>query len=180
MDILKQMSNVNEAVQYNGTNNGRVNILQPNIEDRFTMTDRIPVNSTKYSFRDAMIGNWYNTTLSNAFFSKENAQIIQNGIRSGVYKKSNNQYVIGEQSIDELHIIMRSTFLSTSKNQPENIMGQIQELNDNVLTYAINKVYGEADGYMKYKRDASSLVTPIAMPIMSSTSNKQLELKKWF
>ena len=160
--------------------NGRVNILGPNIDDRFAMSDRIPINSTKYSFRDAMTGNWYDTKLSNAFFSSGNIQIIQNGIRSGVYNKSNSQYVIGEQKQDELQIIMRSIFLQYSKNLPDNIPQQIEDLNKTVLDYAVNQVYGEADGYMKYKRDASTLVVPLALPILSYSNSKQLELKKWF
>ena len=160
--------------------NGRVNILGPNLDERFSMSDRIPINSTKYSFRDAMTGNWYDTQLSNAFFSANNVQIVQNGIRSGVYNKSNKQYVIGEQNQDELKIIMRSIFLQYSKNLPDNIPRQINELNKYVFDYAINQVYNEADGYMKYKRDASTMWTPLAPPILSYSNDKQLELKKWF
>jgi hypothetical protein len=174
MELIKQMSSGDQD------SNGRVNILGPNIDKRFSMSDRIPINSTKYSYRDAMNGNWYDTELSKAFFSGINIQIIQNGIRAGVYNKSNHQYIVGEQSLDELQIIMRSIFLQNSKNLCEDIPGQINDLNQIVLKYAINQVYGEADGYMKYKRDASTLVVPIAMPIMSSTNDKQLELKKWF
>jgi len=174
MELIKQMSSGHQD------SNGRVNILGPNIDKRFSMSDRIPINSTKYSYRDAMNGNWYDTELSKAFFSGINIQIIQNGIRAGVYNKSNHQYIVGEQSLDELQIIMRSIFLQNSKNLCEDIPGQINDLNQIVLKYAINQVYGEADGYMKYKRDASTLVVPIAMPIMSSTNDKQLELKKWF
>ena len=162
------------------SSNGRVNILGPNIDNQFALSDRIPINSTKYSFRDAMTGNWYDTQLSNAFFSVKNIQIIQNGIRSGVYNKSNKQYVIGEQNPDELQIIMRSIFLQYSKNLPDNIPEQINDLNKNVFDYAINQVYGEADGYMKYKRDASTMWTPMAMPVLSYSNDKQLELKKWF
>ena len=165
---------------YNGPNNGRVDILGPNVEQQFSLYDRIPVNSTKYSFRDSMAGNWYDTQLSNAFFSSKNIQIIQNGIRAGVYNKSNQQYVVAEQNMDELQIIMRAIFLQYSKNLPTNIPSQIKDLNKIVLEYSINQVYGEADGYMKYKRDASTLVVPLAMPIMVSTNGKQLELKKWF
>ena len=160
--------------------NGRVNILGPTIDDRFAMSDRIPINSTKYSFRDSMTGNWYNTKLSNAFFSEKNIQIIQNGIRSGVFNKSNKQYVICEQNPDELQIIMRSIFLQYAKNLPHNLPEQISDLNKNVFDYAINQVYGEAEGYMKYKKDASTMWTPIAMPILSYSNDKQLELKKWF
>ena len=160
--------------------NGRVNILGPNIEQRFSMSDRIPINSTNYSFRDAMTGNWYDTKLSIAFFSVQNIAIIQNGIRAGVYNKSNQQYVIGEQNINELQMIMRGIFLQYSKNLPTGIPTQISDLNKLVLDYAINQVWGEADGYMKYKRDASTLVVPLALPILSYSNDKQLELKPWF
>ena len=160
--------------------NGRVDILGPNIEQLFSMADKIPINSTKHSFRDAMTGNWYDTQLSKAFFSGKNIQIVQNGIRAGVYNKSNQQYVVGEQNMDELQIIMRAIFLQYAKNLPSDISEQINDLNKIVLDYSINQVFGEADGYMKYKRDASTLVVPIAMPVMSTTNDKQLELKKWF
>lgn len=160
--------------------NGRVDILSPNTNLLFSMTDRIPVN-TGTSFRDAMKGNWYDTTLSLGFFSAENITIIQNGIRAGVYKKSNQQYIIGIQNEDELKIIMRSIFLQNSKNLAINFPEQIEILNNLVLDYAINQVYGETEGYMKYRRDASTLVVPLALPILSTNkSSKQLELKKWF
>ena len=159
--------------------NGRVNIISPDTNTLFSMPDRIPVNECT-SFRDAMTGNWYNTVLSDAFFSAGNIQILQNGIRAGVYKRSNGMYVVGNQDCDELKIIMRSMFLQYAKNLPTDITGQIQELNKLVLDYAIKQVYGEAEGYMKYKRDVSTMYTPIPRPVMSKTNDKQLVLKKWF
>ena len=106
--------------------------------------------------------------------------MIQNGIRAGVYNKSNGQYVVGEQNCDELKIVMRSTFLQYSQNLPDNIPQQISALNQYVLDYCIKYVYGEAQGYMKYKFDASTLVVPIALSIMSKTNDKQLFLKNFF
>jgi hypothetical protein len=143
------------------------------------MFDRIPANQCP-GYRDAMQGNWYNTVLSDAFFSKENIQLLQNGIRAGVHQMSNGQYTVGEQNCDQLMMIMRSTFLQSSLNQPENITAQIERLNTLVLDYAIPQVYGEAQGYLKYKYDVSNLVVPISTPIMSSTGDKQLELKPFF
>jgi hypothetical protein len=169
------MNNLNNQIS-----NGRVNILGPNSDVRFSMSDKIPVNSTNYSCRDAMTGNWYDTELSKAFFSGKNMQILQNGIRAGVYNKSNQQYVVGEQNMDELQIIMRGIFLQYAKNQPSGIAQQIQDLNKIVLDFSVNQVWGEAEGYMKYKRDASTMWTPMTMPIFSHTNDKQLELKKWF
>jgi hypothetical protein len=106
--------------------------------------------------------------------------IIQNGIRAGVYKKSNGQYVISDQDGDTLKIIMRSVFLQHTSNQPTNIKGQVNELNKIVLDYSIPQVYSEAVGYHKYLEDASTMYTPIAPPIMSSNNDKQLVLKPWF
>ena len=85
----------------NNKNNGRVSILEPSTDIRFSMTDRIPVSQCS-SFRDAMTGNWNDTPLSKAFFSSQNMRIIQNGIRAGVYNRSNGQYVIGEQNLKEI------------------------------------------------------------------------------
>ena len=160
--------------------NGRINILTHDKNNTiFKIKDSIPINSKK-DFRGAMTGNWYNTILSDTFFSKENIQILQNGIRKGVYELSNKQYIISEQNIDELMIIMRSIFLQYSKNLKNNIKNQIQILNKYVLDYAINQVYGETIGYIKFKYDVSTMYEPISRPVLSRTNNKQLELKKWF
>ena len=158
---------------------GRIDLLGPNIEQLFAMSDRIPIDGSKFSMHGAMNGNWYDTKLSEAFFSAENIQILQNGLRAGVFAKSNNQYIIGEQSSNELGTVMRAIFLQKSKNLPNNIAGQISDLNEEVLEYTIRNVYGEADGYMKYKRDVSTISLPPPMPILVHNS-RQLEMNKWF
>ena len=163
----------------NKTNNGRVDIKTPNTSKLFQMYDKIPANQCT-TFRSATEGLWDSTTLSQVFFSEQNIQIIQNGIRAGVYKKSNGQYTIGPQDCDSLKIIMRSVFLQYSANQPNNISEQITELNKIVLDYCIQQVYSEAQGYMTYVNDVSTLVVPIERPVMTSNNDRQLELKSWF
>ena len=163
----------------NKVNNGRVDIKTPNTSALFQMYDKIPANQCT-TFRDPTGGLWDPTPLSQAFFSQQNIQIIQNGIRSGVYHRSNGQYTIGEQDCDSLKIIMRSVFLQQSANQPGNYQEQISQLNKIVLDYCIQQVYSEAQGYMKYIDDASTLVVPIAHPVMANDNDRQLELKPWF
>jgi len=131
----------------NIVNNGRVNIKTPNTSALFQMYDKIPANQC-VTFRNATEGLWSQTPLSQAFFSQENNQIIQNGIRAGVYKRSNGQYIIGPQDCDSLKIIMRSVFLQHAANLPNDIPHQINELNKIVLDYCIQQVYSEAQGYM--------------------------------
>jgi hypothetical protein len=59
-------------------------------------------------------------------------QIIQNGIRAGVYKISCNNYVISQQPDTELKIIMRAIFLAHSENKSCGIKEQIKELNQQI------------------------------------------------
>lgn len=163
----------------NKVNNGRVDIKSPNTSTLFQMYDKIPANQC-VTFRNATEGLWMSNSLSNAFFSQQNINIIQNGIRAGVYHRSNGQYVIGPQDCDSLKIVMRSVFLQYSANQPNNITQQITQLNKIVLEYCIQQVYSEAQGYMKYINDASTLVVPISHPVMANDNDRQLELKPWF
>jgi hypothetical protein len=163
----------------NKVNNGRVDIKTPNTSALFQMYDKIPANQC-VTFRNATEGLWSPTPLSQAFFSQQNIQALQNGIRAGVYNMSNGQYVIGPQDCDSLKIIMRSVFLQNSANQPNNYKAQITQLNKIVLDYCIQQVYSEAQGYMKYIDDASTLVVPIAPPVMTNDNDRQLEFKSWF
>lgn len=158
--------------------NGRVDILEPNM-NQFSLFDKIPAKQMS-GYRDALQGNFQDSPLSCAFFSKENIIILQNGIRAGVFKKSNGQYLIGNQDEDSLKIIMRSTFLSYSANMLHSIPEQIKALNQIVLDYCIGQVYGEAQGYIHYIKDASTLAVPIDRPVYSSKEGKTLELKSWF
>ena len=98
-----------------------------------------------------------------------------------VYQKSNNQYTVAPQDCDSLKIIMRSVFLQHAANQPNNIAGQIEELNKIVLDYCIHHVYSEAQSYMKYLHDVSTLAVPLSTPIVESQRDKNNYLMpKWF
>ena len=164
----------------NKVNNGRVNIKTPNTSALFQMYDKIPANQC-VTYRNATEGLWNETPLSQAYFSKQNIQILQNGIRAGIYERSNGQYLIGPQDCDSLKIIMRSVFLQHAANQPHNIAGQIEELNKMVLDYCIFHVYSEAQSYMKYLHDVTTLAVPLSTPIVESQRDKNNYLMpKWF
>jgi len=159
--------------------NGRIDIQSPDTRSLFNMYDKIPAHQCT-TYRNPLEGQWDDSTLSNAYFSKENIQIIQNGIRAGVYKQSNNQYIVAPQDCDSLKIVMRSIYLQYSANLPGNVSGQIEALNQMVLNFCIQQVYSEAKGYMKYLSDASNMYVPIAHPILAKDDDKELVLKPWF
>jgi hypothetical protein len=170
---------MNNQKQPHKFSNGRVDILGEKMNDLFQMYDKIPAKQMT-TFRDPLQGIWDNTSLSNIFFSNKNVDIIQNGMRAGVYEKSNGQYVISNQDEDTLRIIMRSVFLQNATNQPDNIIEQVKELNKIVWNITIPQLYGEAQGYYKYLSDASTMYTPLALPVFAENNDKQLVLKNWF
>ena len=161
------------------SSNGRVDIKSPSTCDLFKMYDKIPANQCA-TFRSPTEGLWDDTKLSEVFFSNYNIQILQNGIRAGVFQRSNGQYTIGQQDCDSLKIVMRSVFLQNASNKPFNIKGQVEQLNNIVLNYCIQQVYSEAQGYMKYVDDVSTLVVPIAHPVQASNTDRTIEFKSWF
>jgi hypothetical protein len=159
--------------------NGRVNILNDNSNDVFQLFDKIPVNNKASAYTDAMMGNWSATNLSRAFFSTSNIIILQNGIRAQVYKRTRK--FIGQQSEDNLKIVMRSIFLQNAANLPKDITGQIVALNKTVYDYCVPSVINELDGYVKYIRDVSTLAVPMSRPMYSSMrGSNPLEFKAWF
>ena len=156
--------------------NGRINLLDaPN---PMILYDRTPIKSTDYC--DALIGNLESSSLSKAFFSAQNQQIVQNGLRAGVYKLSGEQYVIAPQPFDQIKIIMRAMFIEYARHLPEGISGQVEELNRQVYRYAVPRLYSEAQGYLQYLKDASTLAIPLATPVNSVTYDKTLEMTKTF
>lgn len=160
-------------------NNGKINITGPNISTKFSMMDKIPIISNS-DYTNSLTGNFEKSRLSNLYFSKDNIEIIQNGIRKGVYDKSSGKILIDKQPEDQIVTVMRSMYLQYSKNLDYNISSQIQELNLHVLKYCINNIYNEAVAYLKYKQDSSNMYTPMNNPTYSNKKNKTLELKPWF
>lgn len=174
--------NVNQVTQIlqHDKYNGRVNIVEPSDPmARIKMQEQIAIKNKSSSYYDAMIGDWEWNALSKAFFSKENMQIIQNGLRAGVAKMSNSEIIIPPQNVDTLTIIMRQTFSAFAEHVPTDIPGQIERLNRRVLDRAIPVVYSEAVGYMKYMMDISTLRVPLDMPKLPDRDYKSLEIKRF-
>ena len=159
--------------------NGKINIMGPNISAKFSMMDKIPLN-TNTNYQNVLTGNFERSKLSDAYFSRQNIQIIQNGIRKGVFDKSQSRILVDNQPEDQIVTVMRAMYLQHSKNLEVNIAQQITELNNFVLNYCIIHVFNEAVAYLKYKEDASTMHIPMQHPIYSNKTNKTLEQKPWF
>lgn len=136
---------------------------------------------TEVSFSGDMLrGNWDHTALSDAFFTRRNADVLQMEIRNEVYRMSGpKKYVIDNQDVDELKMIMRAMYLQYAKNSPHNIEGQIKELNDLVIKWAAPRITSEIEHYQYYLEDISHLPVPLAQPMsMSSAGTRSLPFQK--
>jgi hypothetical protein len=154
--------------------NGRINFEGGTpffLQDKIVKDSRTMYDNLKYTQQ--------NTVVSNLFFSVKNVQIIQNGIRAGVFKMSEEKYTIDTQNPDTLNIIMRAIYLQNSMNTPDNVTEQLEDLNRIVIQYCVPRIYDEVKGYMKYKEDASTLAVPLDKP-MSVYIDRSVEFKRFF
>ena len=132
-----------------GGQNGRVN-LNPN---QGAGGSPVPDSAgfsypkkTEVSFAaDMLRGNWDHTAVSDAFFTRKNANI------------------------------MRAMYLQYAKNNTFNIEGQINELNELIVKWAAPRIMSEIEQYNYYLNDISHLPIPLEQPMnMSSAGTRSL------
>ena len=82
-------------------------------------------------------------------------------------------------SESEKYYLDSSIFLQHASNLPNNITAQVEALNKLVTDYCIPQICGEADAYIKYKNDVSTLSVPLQRPV-STYQNNVLETTNFF
>lgn len=174
--------------------NGRVDILSSSVQSMdFSNNDKCNASGA----HDSMSRSMEHTPVSSLFFSRLNMDTLHQGICNMVYNSSRGKYNIGRQSETELKIIMRSIYFESLKNSSQNIfismlqtgnknsdnhvIDSVKKLNKSVLDWVVPKVITNLEQFDKYKRDISTLPSPLDRPTFTSTSGtKQLELQSFF
>jgi len=125
---------------------------------------RISKSNTRYLFKNL----YGETPLTFLFFSNENVDNIQKLLRMHVYKQLN--YVIDNQSVNELLIVMRSIFLEYAAHPPLinetmtdaqkkelfiKYRNEVKRLNDIVIDELVPKLVSQIQQYLVYLQDAS-------------------------
>lgn len=133
---------------------------------KITIDDKsVETSNTRFLFK-----NLYGETLLTAmFFSEKNINNVQNLIKQLTWVET--KYVISNQSVTELLVIMRSIFLEYSSHPPllndgmskqdrERVLtmykDEVHRLNQIVLNYVVPKVVSQLQQYINYLEDASS------------------------
>ena len=110
--------------------------------------------------RDVLPG-FERTPLASLFFSRENIEVLQQGIRWCVFSESAGRHVISRQSDNELFIVMRSIFLQRGQNMPHDVITQVRDLNKAVLDYCVPQVLSAIDMYLHFQQDIAQLPAPL-------------------
>jgi hypothetical protein len=119
--------------------------------------------------------------LSDLFFSEKNINVLQDGIRYAVWKKSCGKYVIDRQSENELKVVMRATYLEHSNYTAYDILEQVRTLNSRVIEYCVPRILAEIGMYTYYKKDISRLPDPMDRgQFVSAKGEKVNEIKSFF
>jgi hypothetical protein len=108
--------------------------------------------------------------LLNVFFSPQNTELIQQTIRYRFYELSG--YSIDRQKEEDLIMIMRSVFVTNSRNIPGQVTDQVTALNQKVVDLCLPMIARGVEQFLGYVKDASSLPDPI--PRGEATSIKGL------
>lgn len=156
-----------------GKNNGRVDLTNYKAGESYVLNQDDPsVKSTPYH-TEALRNLQTKSVLSRTFFSDDNIQIIQNAIRYQVWIQSNKRRVIGEQSVMELQLVMRSIYLQYARNLPDQIREQVESLNSRVVNYCVPIIMSNVQQYLQYRQDLSQLPVPNAHPQQMSTAGSK-------
>jgi hypothetical protein len=129
---------------------------------------------------EAIRGVHNDNELASWFFSKRNIEYIQTAIRQRVFEGTCGKQRIGNQSEDEIKIIMRSTYLSTSLNLSFKISDQIQILNEAVLVFCVKRIIQELATYDKFLVDSQQPWSPMDRPMSTNVAGtKNNEFKRF-
>lgn len=99
------------------------------------------------------------SAISNAFFSNQNLQFIQNELRRTLFEKTG--YKVVEQSPEAVLTHMRNQFLLNGPYAPEDVPAELARLNTAVLSIIVPQAATALSQYLGYLRDASTLAPPL-------------------
>jgi hypothetical protein len=128
-------------------------------------------NNKDDSFKQyALQGIQNRSPLSELFFSNANTKRIQDQLRYRIYVASGGKYKIGPQSNIELEVIMRAIYLQHSKNLPNQLSEQVNELDRLVVEFSWPKMISEIEQHIEYCKNLEILPSPIPLPINVSNA----------
>jgi hypothetical protein len=165
--------------------NGRVDLLSPMSSFQINPNTDVGANGGACGNQNLFTsegarGQIAPNPISDLYFSSNNVNVLQDGIRYKVWKETQQRYTIGRQNDNELRIVMRSIYFQYAKHQPKDIVGQVRELNAKVLEWVVPEIVSNLRQHERYRVDASQLPMPLEHPtMMTQKGTKVLEIKRF-
>ena len=148
------------------TNNGRVRDASRPVSDETPTGVQVAVGLliAKDNQETAIKGIIESNPVNTVFLSDMNMTALQDGIKYGVYQRTAQR--IGDQSPQELYIVMRSIMLQYANFQTnaDTIVEEVRRLNTKVLIYCIENVSSNVLQKVQYLADIQTLPVPIERP----------------
>tara|TARA_Y100000590_G_C15503000_1_gene932371 strand:+ start:87 stop:860 length:774 start_codon:yes stop_codon:yes gene_type:complete len=166
-DLLSDDQKETLDIMEDRINNGRLSDIKLINENLLDKEKDIIINSNNNE--TSIKGQLEQNTLNNTFFSDINMKGLQDTIRYGVYKDTGE--VIGEQSLNELYLVMRSIIYQYGNFMTNDIVNEIQRLNRKVLIYTIQNISSNVKQHMKYINELERLPIPLDRPAYTNESN---------
>lgn len=113
--------------------------------------------------------------LEELFFSDENMDLINKQLILSVFKKTNGEYKISEQSKESLLIVMRFVFIEYARHLPYNITQQIRELNCIVVGELVPTLVTNVSQKIAYLKEISEPRQLLELPKNVNKNNKNLK-----
>ena len=163
--VLHRMNFLNGRVD--ATNKSTLNI------------DRARVKASEHQI-NVISRNLDCTEVSKVFFSIDNIDLLQRGIRNKILNDTDGQINISRQSDDELKIIMRSMYFQYGKNSKYNIKSQILDLNTRVIEWSVPEIISNIKQSQKYIQDISTMPVPLERSTLpSKKGTRTLDVTKY-
>lgn len=155
--------------------NGRVNAYDNNLNYDLKKA----VNKATEHQTNIISRNLNCTGVSKIFFSEDNINLLQRGIRNKILNDTQGKYNIGRQKDEELKIVMRSIYYQHGKNQSTNINGQVLDLNTRVIEWCVPEIISNIKQSEKYIQDISTMPVPLERSVLPSKKGlKTLDVTK--
>jgi len=160
----------------NNLMNGRVNAISK--VDNYKLEKSI-LKATEHQ-TNIISRNLNCTGVSKLFFSMENINLLQSGIRNKILNDTNGEFNINRQSDDELKIVMRSIYYQYGKNLPENVREQVLDLNTKVIIWCVPQIISNIKQSQQYIKDISTMPIPLERSVLPSNKGMRvLEITKF-
>ena len=108
------------------------------------------------------------------FFSERNIKRLQKKIKEDILQKSKNKFVLEEdQDAGDILVAMRAVYEMHGRFLKENIVHQVKDLNDKLVSFVVPDMMTQIKQYYGYLKDVNEPIKPIDRPMNVSSAGRR-------